>query len=139
MQCHSPNPDYRASFYFYFGPVALLASRAEVEDRSSVCRQIFSKPFPSKTNKIRQNYSLQQKNFAAAMDLLLYIFLKWIIKKLFALNNYLCNHINMIIIVIILNRRSMPHKRTGRKLSKFPRLECAKSQRDVTRDCSLIG
>ena len=41
--------------------------------------------------------------------------------------------------VIILNRGSMPRKRTGRKWWNFSRPECATSQRDVTRDCPLIG
>ena len=41
--------------------------------------------------------------------------------------------------VILLNRGSMPRKRTGRKWCKFSRSECATSQRDVTQDCTLIG
>ena len=41
--------------------------------------------------------------------------------------------------VIILNRGSMPRKRTRRKWCKFSRPECATSQRDVTRDCMLMA
>ena len=41
--------------------------------------------------------------------------------------------------VIILLERACLHNRTGRNWCKFSRPECATSQRDVTRDCALIG
>ena len=41
--------------------------------------------------------------------------------------------------VIIILERTCLHNRIGRNLCKFSRPECATSQRDVTRDCMLIG
>ena len=41
--------------------------------------------------------------------------------------------------LVILNRGSMPRKRTERKWYKFSRPECVTPQHDVTRNCTLIG